>query len=83
EVKPVARDEEIRQRLERILRATGWFQASEVEVEEGVVFLNGRTRSEEYKTWAGNLARSTRDVVAVVNRLEVAKSVWDLEPALA
>ncbi len=83
EVKPVARDEEIRQRLERILRATGWFQASEVEVEEGVVFLNGRTRSQEYKTWAGNLAQSTRDVVAVVNRLEVAKSVWDLEPALA
>jgi small-conductance mechanosensitive channel len=84
EVQPVARDEQIAQRLQRILKATGWFQDPAVRVEEGVVFLNGRTTDEQYKDWAGSLARNTRDVVAVVNRIEVTTpSVWDLRPALA
>lgn len=84
EVNPVTRDEEIRQRLERILRATDWFQDPQVTVEEGVVFLNGRTLSEEHRVWAGNLAQKTRDVVAVVNRLEAqGPSPWDWQPALA
>lgn len=84
EVKPDAPDEEIGQRLERILQATGWFEDPEVRVEEGVVFLNGRTGSEEYRKWAGNLAQNTRDVVAVVNRIEAeGPSPWDWRPALA
>ena len=84
EVKPAAPDEEIGRRLQRILRATGWFEDPEVRVDEGVVFLSGRTSSEEYRKWAGNLAQSTRDVVAVVNRIEAAgPSPWDWQPALA
>ncbi|MEO8192169.1 MAG: mechanosensitive ion channel protein MscS, partial [Acidobacteriota bacterium] len=39
DVKPVARDEEIRRRLESVLVATDWFTAPKVRVEEGVVFL--------------------------------------------
>ncbi|MFZ5830393.1 MAG: mechanosensitive ion channel domain-containing protein [Planctomycetota bacterium] len=84
EVNPVARDEEIGARLQRILEATEWFDEPRVEVDEGVVFLSGRTETEEQKVWAGNLAQKTRDVVAVVNRLEVKQPApWDWRPALA
>lgn len=82
DVNPVARDEEIRQRLQRVLEATDWFTAPEVRVEEGVVFLTGRVASDELKKWAGDLARNTQDVVAVANRMEVAEpSIWDWGPA--
>ena len=82
DVKPVARDEEIRTRLQSVLDATGWFTDPQVEVEEGVVFLNGRAETDELKKWAGDLARNTQDVVAVANRMEVLEpSVWDFSPA--
>ncbi|HUG12012.1 MAG TPA: mechanosensitive ion channel domain-containing protein [Opitutaceae bacterium] len=82
DVKPVARDEEIRLRLQNVLDATDWFTAPEVRVEEGVVFLSGRVSSDELKKWAGDLARNTQDVVAVANRMEVAEpSMWDWGPA--
>ena len=82
DVKPVARDEEIRARIQRVLDATNWFTKPKVRVEEGVVFLDGQAPSEEVKKWAGTLAGRTEDVVAVVNRMEVLRpSVWDLTPA--
>jgi small-conductance mechanosensitive channel len=78
DVQPTARDEEIRARLQRILDATGWFVNPEVQVEEGVVFLRGQAEREEYKAWAGDLARRTQDVTAVVNQFEILEpSVWD------
>jgi small-conductance mechanosensitive channel len=81
-VTPVAHDEEIRTRLQSVLDATGWFTDPRVEVREGVVFLNGPAETVELKEWAGDLARSTQDVVAVANRMEVAEpSVWDFNPA--
>lgn len=84
EVRPEARDEEIRTRLQSILEATGWFANPEVQVEEGVVFLHGEADNAEFKTWAGDLARRTRDVTAVVNQMELVEpSVWDFEPILA
>ena len=83
QVRPEARDEEIRQRLQSILEATGWFVNPEVRVENGVVFLLGQTDSEEFKTWAGDLARRTQDVAAVVNRIEILEpSIWDFSPAV-
>ena len=82
DVKPVARDEEIRTRLQSVLDATGWFTDSRVEVREGVVFLNGRAETDDLKKWAGDLARNTQDVVAVANRIEVLEpSVWDFSAA--
>jgi small conductance mechanosensitive channel len=82
DVKPVARDEEIRKRLQSVLHATGWFTDPHVRVEEGVVFLNGQTETDELKKWAGDLARNTQDVVAVINRIEVPEpSAWDFRPA--
>jgi len=83
EVRPEARDEEIRARLQGILEATGWFANPEVRVQEGVVFLRGQAENPEYKTWAGDLARRTRDVTAVVNQMEIAEpSVWDFQPVV-
>lgn len=83
EVEPVSSDRAILKRLSSILKATGWFSEVSVAVEEGVVFLDGRTASADYRNWAGELAGKTRDVVAVVNRIEVAQpSPWDFSPAL-
>ena len=83
DVQPVARDEEIETRLQDILSATGWFLESEVRVQDGVVFLSGQTQTEEFKTWAGNLARNTQDVAAVVNQFEVVEpSLLDFQPML-
>jgi small conductance mechanosensitive channel len=82
DVRPTAEDEEIEERLSRILDATGWYASVLVDVRDGVVFLDGRTGSEDHKAWAGSLARKTQDVVAVVNRLEIdAAPTWDLTPA--
>jgi small conductance mechanosensitive channel len=83
DVQPVARDEEIRKRLQNVLDATGWFTDPNVRVDEGVVFLGGRAESEEIKKWAGDLARNTQDVAAVANRIEVTEpSVWDFRSAM-
>ncbi|MDA3878118.1 MAG: mechanosensitive ion channel family protein [Halothiobacillus sp.] len=82
DVKPVAHDEEIHKRLQRVLEATDWFTDPQVRVEEGVVFLNGKVESDELKKWAGDLAHNTQDVVAVANRLQVTQqSVWDFRQA--
>jgi small conductance mechanosensitive channel len=84
EVQPVAGDEQIVARLEKILQATGWFESPQVSVDEGVVFLRGQTDLEQYKKWAGDLASKTRDVVAVVNQIDVTRpSPWNFQPALA
>jgi small conductance mechanosensitive channel len=82
DIKPASRDADIRERLERVLKATDSFIDARVRVNEGVVFLEGRAESDELKKWAGDLARSTQDVVAVANRMEVMEpSIWDLGPA--
>ena len=84
DVNPVARDDEIRKRLQSVLEATGWFANPKVSVKEGVVFLKGSTDNDELKAWAGDLARNTQDVVAVANRIEVFQpSIWDFRPAMA
>jgi len=83
DVQPLARDEEIETRLNDIYLATGWFVDSQVRVQDGVVFLSGQSQSEEYKIWAGNLARNTQDVVAVVNQLEIIEPpLLDFQPML-
>lgn len=82
EVEPVARDDQIRDRLERILIATGWFSDPQIRVEEGVVFIRGLAESEELRVWAGNLARNTEGVAAVANQMTVRElSIWDFSTA--
>ncbi|MEZ6053590.1 MAG: mechanosensitive ion channel family protein [Planctomycetaceae bacterium] len=82
DVDPLAEDAAIANRLTAILNATEWFHEPEVRVEEGVVFLTGRTTRPESKEWAGQLSKNTQDVVAVVNRIRVVEGPWwDLTPA--
>lgn len=82
DVEPLAEDSEIETRLNDILSATNWFENPSVEVNEGVAFLTGSTKTAEHRSWAGELAGNTQDVVAVVNRIKVIeKSMWDLSPA--
>lgn len=83
DVEPVAADEQISDRLERILEATEWFRGASVEVDEGVVFLSGTTETDDRKAWAGKLAGKTESVVAVVNRIRVSEPDWlDFQPAM-
>ncbi len=72
---PASNDSEIAKRLAGILQSTGWFERPQVSVAQGVAFLDGRTRDQEHRRWAGALAENTQDVVAVVNRIEVATDV--------
>lgn len=82
DVAPEADDSQIRERLARILTATEWFEDPQVEVNDGVVFLSGSTETGDYKRWAGDLARNTQDVTAVVNRIEILDpNIWDYQPA--
>jgi small conductance mechanosensitive channel len=74
-VVPAADDEAIARRLEGILDSTGWFIEPQVTVRHGVVALDGKTRAQEHKLWAGDLAEKTQDVVAVVNRIAVESDV--------
>jgi len=83
-VQPIADDQAIDQRLTDILQATGWFSDIAVHVDKGVVFLDGQSSSEDYRTWAGKLAGKVTDVVAVVNRIEVINgSPLDFSPAVS
>lgn len=84
EVKPVSTDLDIGRRLTNIMKSTRWFDNIQVKVSDGVVFLDGRTQSQEHRIWAGDLANRTRDVVAVVNRIEVRRGpIWSMSPAVA
>lgn len=81
EVQPVAEDDEISRRIANILRTTNWFSEPTVSVQEGIVFLKGTTETDDSKRWAGELARNTEGVVAVVNQIEVSPTtVWDFDP---
>ena len=81
-VEPLAEDDQITERLTRIMEATEWFVAPRVEVRDGVVFLDGQAYTQEQREWAGNLARNTQDVVATVNRITVMpRPIWDFSPA--
>ncbi len=85
EVEPKVGDEQIARRLERILKATpNWFYEPNVSVQEGVAFLRGQTTTDERRAWAGELARGTQGVVAVVNLIDVLPgNAWDFGPAWA
>ncbi len=84
DVKPKALDYEISQRLENILKSTNWFLDPIVNVKDGVVFLEGKTKTDEFKKWAGELAHNTQDTVAVVNKIQVmSPSISDFQPVIA
>jgi len=71
EVLPEASDKQIADRLVDIIRATGWYESPRVTVTDGVAFIDGEAATVVNRNWAGNLAKKTEGVVAVVNRIEV------------
>lgn len=82
EVWPAARDEEIAARLRQILLASRWFTDPQVNVDHGVVVLSGQAAEDDHRLWAGNVARRTEGVVAVVNRIGILpRPLWDFSPA--
>lgn len=82
EVHPDLTDEAIKNRIDRVLAATGWFEETEVDVREGVVFLSGFASTSERVAWAQQLSQRTEGVVTVVNRLEARRSsAWDFSGA--
>lgn len=75
-------DTRIADRLREVLVATERFSTIEVEVREGVAFLSGSTVYDESRKLAGDLARRTEGVVAVVNNIAIEQGpIWTLEPA--
>jgi len=46
DIRPIAADDQIRERLQSVLDATGWFTEPSVRVEESVVFLSGGAETE-------------------------------------
>lgn len=83
DIDPQAEDSDIATRLVDILKATDWFESPNVRVEEGVVFLSGMVDEERHRLWAGELARRTQDVVAVVNKIHVRpRGLLDFTPAI-
>ncbi len=83
-IEPVARDDAIKDRIGRILGATGWYDDIDIEVDEGIVFIDGVAGSQDQKMWARDLAARTEGTVAVVNRLEVREQInWNFAPAVA
>lgn len=74
-VDAVADDDVIQQRLQKIFAASDWFVSPEVEVNEGIVIISGRTDTDQRRNWASDVARRTEDVVAVVNNITVSQSV--------
>ncbi len=70
----VADDNAIRDRLTKIYDAASeadWLKEHEVILQSGIVTLKGQADSEEHREWAGNVARKTQDVVAVINEIQL------------
>ena len=82
EVDPVNADDQIANRIQDILDATAWFTGQRVEVDRGVVFLDGIADSDAHRKWAEQTAMRTADVVAVVNRISINDPpYWNIDPA--
>ncbi|SEW23609.1 Small-conductance mechanosensitive channel [Aliiroseovarius sediminilitoris] len=78
------RDDQIATRIQAILKATGWYEGVQVDVQDGIVFLDGTAASSKRQDWARDLAAKTDGVVAVVNRLTVAQDAdFSIDPAIS
>lgn len=83
DVDPVNSDKRIESRLQEIMEATGWFDTPQATVDRGVAFLEGTADSKKHQAWAEATAMNTSDVVAVVNRIDVAEQpFWNFAPAI-
>ena len=70
-VSDVVDDDAIKGRLNRVFKATSWYESLEVKCDNGIVTLDGISDTAEHRDWAEQLAGRTQDVIAVVNNIEV------------
>ena len=86
-VDPTADDDAIRDRIARlvdVIAAHRGFESVDVEVESGIVFLDGVVPTDQQRNFVGEIARNVEGVVYVDNGLSVEQvSPWSLEPAWA
>ena len=79
-VKSPVQDKAIADRLQRIMNSTGWYEDINMQVKDGVVFIEGKTKSEEHQIWAKDLAIRVQGVVAVVNQIKTEDTTsWYME----
>ncbi|MCJ8520995.1 small-conductance mechanosensitive channel [Pseudorhizobium tarimense] len=64
-------DQALANRLSAILTATGWYETVQVNVEQGVVSIDGVSDTAEHRSWATEVAEKMQGSIAVVNRLEL------------
>lgn len=64
-------DQALADRLSAILTATGWFESVQVNVEQGVVSIDGVSDTADHRSWATEVAEKMQGSIAVVNRLEL------------
>lgn len=74
-VNRVTADEAIQSRISRILNASRSFTEVEVQVDEGLVFLEGVANQPTDIEWATSVSRRVEDVVAVINNMTVQEVV--------
>ncbi|TWU62456.1 Small-conductance mechanosensitive channel [Crateriforma conspicua] len=70
-VNDVTDDRAIEKRLRAVFQASGWFDDLDVESRNGVITIAGIAGNDRHRDWAGDIARRTEDVVAVINQLDV------------
>src|SRR5690606_11234881 len=83
EVNNKVSDDAIAKRLANILSSSSRFQDIDVSVEDGIVFIKGKTHEPNHKQWAEALAARTEGVIAVINNIEITlEDAWSFQPAV-
>ncbi|GHA18765.1 mechanosensitive ion channel protein MscS [Devosia pacifica] len=65
-------DAAIAQRITDIMQSTGWYRSVVIDVQQGVVIIDGVSETAAHRAWATSLAENMEGSIAVVNRLELA-----------
>ena len=82
DVQPGISDEQIEARLTEILQATQWFEDLNIDVQKGVVFLQGFCDTSGHRDQAVRIASRVEDTVVVVNQLQLIEpAIFDWTPA--
>ncbi|HMR25483.1 MAG TPA: mechanosensitive ion channel family protein [Oligoflexia bacterium] len=83
QIDPKPKDVLIQQNLNNIFKTMGWYDNVELNVKNGIVFLNGTVVEESHKRLASELISKMPDVIANVNNINVASPQnIDLKPAI-
>jgi small-conductance mechanosensitive channel len=72
----------IKERIEKVLAASGVVKKLEVSSKEGIVTVSGNVSQQSQIEWVENLIKETDGVIAVINQVKLSNSeILDLQPA--